>query len=101
MPARYRCRLSYLRDSQVSVSGKSLGKRKDFHPILGHFDVETAACSVMIGEHLITEVFGIATESLMPLMDSAQIDAILGTSFFEKGVIEIDFSNEVVGATFD
>ena len=93
--------LSYLRDSQVSVSGKSLGKRKDFHPILGHFDVETVACSVMVGEHLITEVFGIATESLMPLMDSAQIDAILGTSFFEKGVIEIDFSKEVVGATFD
>ena len=83
------------------MSGKSLGKGKDFHPILGHVDVETVACSVMVGEHLITEVFGIATESLMPLMDSAQIDAILGTSFFEKGVIEIDFSNEVVGATFD
>jgi hypothetical protein len=93
--------LSYLRDSQVSVSGKPLGKREDFHPILGHFDVEAVACSVMVGEHLITEVFGIATESLAPLMDSARIDGILGTSFFEKGVIEIDFSNEIVGAIFD
>ena len=93
--------LSYLRDAQVALSGQSLGMRRDFHPILGQFDVETVACSVIAGQHLITEVFGIATESLMPLMESAQIDGILGTSFFQKGVIEIDFSNEVVGATFD
>tara|TARA_B100001093_G_C26838805_1_gene1019587 strand:- start:86 stop:757 length:672 start_codon:yes stop_codon:yes gene_type:complete len=92
--------LSYLRDFQITVSGQALGKRKDFHPLLGQFDVETVACSVIVGQHLITEVFGIVTESLMPLMESAQIDGILGTSFFEKGVIEIDFSNEVVGAIF-
>ena len=65
--------------------------------MLGQFEVETVACSLILGEQLITEVFGLATDNLCTLMDKAQIDGILGTSFFEQSVIEIDFANEVIG----
>jgi len=89
--------LSYLKHHEVAGFGQGLGKREDFHPILGQFEVETVACSLILGEQVITEVFGLATENLRTLMETAQIDGILGTSFFGQGVIEIDFANEIVG----
>ncbi len=89
--------LSYLKQHEAAELGQALGKQTDFHPMLGQFEVETVACSLILGEQLITEVFGLATDNLRALMDRAQIDGILGTSFFEQGVIEIDFANEIVG----
>ncbi len=93
--------LSYLKQHEVAELGQSLGKQTDFHPMLGQFEVETVACSLILGEQLITEVFGLATDNLRTLMEKAQIDGILGTSFFEQGIIEIDFANEVVGLSVD
>ena len=89
--------LSYLKHHEVASFGQVLGKQEDFHPILGQFEIETVACSLILGEQVITEVFGLATENLRTLMETAQIDGILGTSFFGQGVIEIDFANEIVG----
>ena len=92
---------AYLKQHESAKLGQSLGKQTDFHPMLGQFEVETVACSLILGEQLITEVFGLATDNLRTLMDKAQIDGILGTSFFEQGVIEIDFANEVIGLSVD
>ncbi|MDA0894537.1 MAG: hypothetical protein O3A68_06410 [Proteobacteria bacterium] len=93
--------LSYLRDVRLATFGKSLGRTRDFHPMLGEFEVETVECSVMVGDQSMTEVFGLATKDLQRLMQMAKIDAILGTSWFSKCVIEIDFKNELVGLTND
>lgn len=89
--------LSYLRDARLATFGKPLGRTRDFHPILGEFEVDTVGCSVMVGDQLVTEVFGLATEDLRRLMQVASIDAILGTSWFQKCVVEIDFKNELIG----
>jgi len=56
---------------------------------------------VMVGDQSMTEVFGLATEDLERLMQIAKIDAILGTSWFQKCVVEIDFQAELVGLTVD
>jgi len=93
--------LSYLRDAQFATFGKSLGRTRDFHPMLGEFEVDTVECSVMVGDQSMTEVFGLATEDLERLMQIAKIDAILGTSWFQKCVVEIDFQAELVGLTVD
>ena len=69
--------------------------------MLGEFEVDTVDCSVMVGNQSLTEVFGLATEDLQRLMKMAKIDAILGTSWFQKCVVEIDFKNELVGLTID
>ena len=42
-----------------------------------------------------------AMNELSELMDTANIDAILGTTFFQQSLIEIDFQNEIVGMTLD
>jgi hypothetical protein len=55
----------------------------------------------MVGDQSMTEVFGLATKDLQRLMQMAKIDAILGTSWFQKSVVEIDFKNELVGLTID
>ena len=89
--------LSYLRDAQLATFGKSLGRTRDFHPLLGEFEVDTVECSVMVGDQSVTEVFGLANEDLQRLMQIATIDGILGTSFFAHGVVEVDFANEIVG----
>lgn len=89
--------LSYLKQHEVARLGQSLGQQHDFHPMLGSFDVETVACPIVVGGQSLTETFGLATEQLRRLMDAANIDAILGTSFFEKSLVEIDFKNEVIG----
>jgi hypothetical protein len=69
--------------------------------MLGEFEVDTVECSMMVGDQSMTEVFGLATEDLERLMQMAKIDAILGTSWFQKCVVEIDFNNELVGLTVD
>ena len=89
--------LSYLRNDKTAVFGQSLGKQHDFHPMLGEFEVETVACTLVIGDQSLTETFGIATAELRQLMDTANIDAILGTTFFQQSLIEVDFQNEIVG----
>ena len=89
--------LSYLKQHEVARLGQSLGQQHDFHPMLGSFDVETVACPIVVGVQSMAETFGLATEQLRRLMDAANIDAILGTSFFEKSLVEIDFKNEVIG----
>ena len=89
--------LSYLRNEKTAVFGQSLGKQHDFHPMLGEFEVETVACTLVIGDQSLTETFGIATAELRQLMDTANIDAILGTTFFQQSLVEIDFQNEIVG----
>ena len=89
--------LSYLRDTLFATFGKSLGRTRDFHPLLGEFEVDTVECSVMVGDQSVTEVFGLANEDLQRLMQIATIDGILGTSFFAHGVVEVDFANEIVG----
>ena len=89
--------LSYLKQHEVARLGQSLGRQHDFHPMLGSFDVETVACPIVVGGQSLTETFGLPTEQLRRLMDAANIDAILGTSFFEKSLVEIDFKNEVIG----
>ena len=93
--------ISYLRNAQLAAFGKPLGRTRDFHPMLGEFEVDTVDCSVMVGNQSVTEAFGLATEDLQRLMQMAKIDAILGTSWFQKCVIEIDFKSELVGLTFD
>ena len=93
--------LSYLRSDKTAVSGQALGKQYDFHPMLGKFEVETVACTLVVGDQSLTETFGIATAELRQLMDTANIDAILGTTFYQKSLIEIDFQNEIVGVTLD
>jgi len=93
--------LSYLRSDDEAVFGQALGKQHDFHPMLGAFEVETVACSVVLDDQSLTETFGIATGALRQLMDTANIDAILGTAFFQQSLIEIDFQNEIVGITLD
>ena len=89
--------LSYLKRHEVAGLGQPLGNQHDFHPMLGSFEVETVACPIVVGGQSLTETFGLATEQLGRLMDAAGIDAILGTSFFGKSVVEIDFKNEVIG----
>ena len=89
--------LSYLRDSQRAVLGQKNGSQTDFHPILGEFEVDTVACSLMAGGKLTTEIFGLATDNLLALLENAGVDGILGTSFFAQGVVEVDFTNEIVG----
>jgi len=89
--------LSYLRDAQLATFGKPLGRTRDFHPMLGEFEVDTVECSVMVGDQSVTEVFGLANEDLQRLMQIAKIDGILGTSFFVHGVVAVDFANEIVG----
>ncbi len=89
--------LSYLKQHEVARLGQSLGQQHDFHPMLGSFEVKTVACPIVVGGQSLTETFGLATEQLGQLMDAASIDAILGTSFFEKSLVEIDFKNEVIG----
>ncbi len=89
--------LSYLKQHEVARLGQSLGQQHDFHPMLGSFEVKTVACPIVVGGQSLTEPFGLATEQLGRLMDAANIDAILGTSFFEKSLVEIDFKNEVIG----
>ena len=69
--------------------------------MLGSFEVETVACAIVAGDQSVTETFGLATDELNQLMETANIDAILGTSFFQQSLIEIDFKNELVGITFD
>jgi len=93
--------LSYLKRREVASLGQALGKQHDFHPILGSFEVETVACAIVVGEQSVTETFGLATDQLGQLMETAKIDAILGTSFFQQSLIEIDYKNELVGITFD
>ncbi len=93
--------LSYLRSEATGVFGQALGKQHDFHPMLGEFEVETVTCSLVVGDQSLTETFGIATGELRQLMDTANIDAIFGTTFFQRSLIEIDFQNEIVGMTFD
>ncbi len=93
--------LSYLKRPEVAAFGQALGKQNDFHPMLGSFEVDTAACAIVVGDQSVTEIFGLATDELSQLMETANIDAILGTSFFQQSLIEIDFQNEVVGITFD
>lgn len=93
--------LSYLRSDKTAVFGKALGKQRDFHPMLGEFEVETVACTLVIGGQSLTEIFGIATTELRQLMDAGNIDALLGTTFFQQSLIEIDFQNEIVGMTLD
>ena len=93
--------LSYLKRPEVASLGQALGKQNDFHPMLGSFEVETVACAIVVGDQSVTEIFGLATEELRQLMETASIDAILGTSFFQQSLIEIDFQNEVVGITLD
>jgi len=89
--------LSYLKHHEVAGLGQPLGNQHDFHPMLGSFEVETVACPIVVGGQSLTETFGLATEQLGRLMDAANIDSILGTSFFEKSLVEIDFKNEVIG----
>ena len=93
--------LSYLRSDETAVFGQALGRQHDFHPMLGKFEVETVACMLVMGDHSLTETFGIATAELRQLMDAANIDAILSTTFFQQSLIEIDFQNEIVGMTLD
>ena len=93
--------LSYLKRREVAGLGQTLGKQHDFHPMLGSFEVETVACAIVVGDQSVTEIFGLATDELSQLMETANIDAILGTSFFQQSLIEIDFKNELVGITFD
>ncbi|MEC8694747.1 MAG: hypothetical protein VXX88_06235 [Pseudomonadota bacterium] len=93
--------LSYLRSDETAVFGKALGKQHDSHPMLGKFEVETVACTLVVADQSLTETFGIATAELCQLMETANIDAILGTTFFQQSLIEIDFQNEIVGMTLD
>ena len=93
--------LSYLRSDETAVFGQALGKQHDFHPMLGEFEVETVACTLVVGDQSLTETFGIATAELLELMNTANIDAILGTTFFQQSLIEIDFQNKIVGMTLD
>ena len=93
--------LSYLRSDETAVFGQALGKQHDFHPMLGELEVETVACTLVVGEQSLTETFGIATAELRQLMNTANVDAILGTTFFQQSLIEIDFHNEIVGMTLD
>lgn len=93
--------LSYLRDSNLVTLGQMLGKRTDSHPMLGEFEVDTVACSLMVGGKVITEVFGLAPDNLIALLENARIDGILGTSFFAQGVIEVDFAKEIIGLSME
>ena len=93
--------LSYLRSGETAIFGQVLGKQHDFHPMLGTFEIETVACTLVVGDQSLTETFGIATAELSELMDTANIDAILGTTFFQQSLIEIDFQNEIVGINLD
>ena len=93
--------LSYLRSDETAVFGQAQGKQYDFHPMVGEFEVETVACTLVVGNQSLIETFGIATAELRQLMNTTNIDAILGTTFFQQSLIEIDFQKEIVGITLD
>ena len=88
--------LSYVHNHALTNPGNASESREDFHPLLGRFNVETLKYEIVVGDHTVTDVFGLATPDLSQLLSIAKIDAILGTSFFEKAIIEIDFQNEMV-----
>ena len=99
--SRHWCWIVISRSDETAVFGQALGKQHDFHPMLGELEVETVACTLVVGEQSLTETFGIATAELRQLMNTANVDAILGTTFFQQSLIEIDFHNEIVGMTLD
>ena len=88
--------LSYVHNHTLTNPGNVCGSREDFHPLLGRFHVDTSEYEIVVGDHTVTDIFGLATPDLSQLLSIAKIDAILGTSFFKKAIVEIDFQNEVV-----
>ena len=88
--------LSYVQNNVLADPGNVFEAREDFHPLLGRFNVETAEYPMTIDNHTMIDTFGLATPDLSQLLSIAKIDAILGTSFFRKAIVEVDFQSEVV-----
>ena len=57
--------LSYLRSDKTAVFGQALGEQHDFHPMLGKFEVETVACTLVVGDQSLTEHLGLRPPSFV------------------------------------
>jgi hypothetical protein len=81
--------LSYLRDDITSNYEKS-GVSNDFHPTIGSFVTNTFDIKTELNSNKFDVKYGNLPLSIKPLLDMANVDAILGFDFLKSFIIRLN-----------
>lgn len=82
--------LSYL-NGQYIAGLDPIGTHKDFHPLMGHYEVPIYGMPVNIAGRDLDVVWGEATPGVSALISPIGADGVLGYDLFKQGKVMFDF----------